>query len=634
MSEKSFFKIAAAAAVLISGCSRKPSEKETDTGSPEAHIEEVVSAMTDEEKITQMLMPAFRVWKEADSTSNITELNDVLRDLLKRRHFGGVILFGENIAGEQQTRMLSEAMQRANIEGGAPAGLFIAADQEGGSVTRLSYGTQMPGNMALCASGDYLITEKCAQTIGSELAAAGINLDFAPDMDVNVNPSNPVIGIRSFSDDPEMTAEYGIRYAQGLHNAGIMTCMKHFPGHGDTAQDSHTGLPLVDKSKDELDACELIPFNRGRENADMIMTAHIVFPQIETASYISKKDGSKIFLPASLSEKMISGILRNEFHYDGVVITDSMLMDAVAVHFDPVDAAVLTVNAGSDMILMPVEINSADSAARLDEYISSVSERVKKGEISKDRLNEAVRRILKLKMKYGLFDVKDNSTGQKNISISEDHAVEWEAALKAVTLIKNDNDMLPVRSGSSVLITVPYDSQMNSAEYAVRLLKNEGIIDSAADIKVIKSSEAGSTAAQIAAEYDAVIAVSAMYSRSDIDAEGENCKIIDKLTSAMHSAGKQIAVISAQLPYDAARFTEADALAACYNARGMRIMPENGNCPAEYGPNIPAAIYTAFGGNSPTGVLPVNIMKLNSDYSYSSEIMYGRGFGLSYSGRP
>ncbi len=618
-----------AAGILMTACAGSPEESETDMNDQNSPTDTILNSMTTEEKIGQMLIPALRVWTEADVTANVTELSETQKEIFRKHHFGGVILFGENISDEQQTRELISEIQKTNIEGGSKSGLFIGTDQEGGNVTRLTFGTQMPGNMALCAAGDPLLAEECAEVIGNELSSLGINLNFAPDLDVNINPSNPVIGVRSFSDDPYLTAEYGAEYIQGLHNAGVMTCIKHFPGHGDTFQDSHTGLPVIEKSMEELEACELIPFKETAEKTDMVMTAHIVFPQIESDTYISVKDGSEIILPATLSDDIIGGILRSQIGYEGVVITDSMLMDAVAVHFDPVDAAVLAVNAGADMILMPVNITSQESAAELDNYISSLTERVNNGEISIERLNESVRRILTLKQKYGLLDQTDAGSGQ--IDIEADRLVEWKAAQKAVTLIKNDNDLLPLSDDGRILITVPFDSQMNSVSYFLDIMKQNGIISSDADITVMKRSSDPSYASEAAQVYDKFICVSAMYSLSDINPlESENSAWIDALIGAAHENGKRITVISAQLPYDTARYTEADAVLACYNSRGLANIPEEGSIPDQYGANIPAALCTVLGGNSPSASLPLNIPYINDDYSYSSEILFGRGYGLTY----
>ncbi|MBR1736022.1 MAG: hypothetical protein IJ736_03250, partial [Firmicutes bacterium] len=250
---------------------------------------EIVSKMTLEQKIAQMLMPAFRYWENNGKVEGVPVLNDDMRNCIKNHGFGGVIVFSENIQGTEQTVRLIDDMQNASVSGGNLP-LLIAADQEGGRVARLATGTSMSGNMSLGALNDKRTAKEYAKIIGSELNAIGINVDFAPVMDVNNNPNNPVINIRSFSSDPNIVADMGEAFIEGLHEEGISTALKHFPGHGDTGTDSHTGLPCIDKTYDEIKKLELVPFKRGIEtNSDMIMTAHIQFPQIEKETYTSIK---------------------------------------------------------------------------------------------------------------------------------------------------------------------------------------------------------------------------------------------------------------------------------------------------------------------------------------------------------
>ena len=239
-------------------------------------LESMISAMALRDKVAQMMLPSFRLWKEVpekeeerekakeDPGVKITELNDEIRGMLARNHFGGVLLFGENFADAEQTLRLVADMQTANQAGGGIP-MLIAVDEEGGSVARLNYGTIGVSNMALGASGDPENARIMAGIHGEEIGLLGIHMDFAPVMDVNNNAANPVIGVRSFSDDPHIVAEYGKAYIQGLHDAGIMATLKHFPGHGNTDTDSHTGFPVIDSTYEELQANELIPFKAGIE---------------------------------------------------------------------------------------------------------------------------------------------------------------------------------------------------------------------------------------------------------------------------------------------------------------------------------------------------------------------------------
>ena len=354
----------------------------------QSKAEQVLTSMTTEEKIAQMIMPAFR-WKTDDegNKTNVTEITDDIVATLKKHPYAGVILFAQNTATNAGTTRLVDALQKANAAGGDRPQLIISTDQEGGNVTRLTQGTMMPGNMALGAINDVSVTKEVATMMGKELTAIGINADFAPDVDVNSNPANPVIGVRSFSDDAQLVAAHGSAFVQALNKSGVISTLKHFPGHGDTDTDSHTGLPLIDKSAAQLEACELLPFREAaEEGVDMLMTAHIQFPQIESDTYTSKADGSKISLPATLSDDVIGGIVRKRMGYDGVIITDAMNMDAIQANFDPLDAARLAINAGVDMLLMPVDTVTDEQIKGIWDYISGIEQMVRKGDIPEARL--------------------------------------------------------------------------------------------------------------------------------------------------------------------------------------------------------------------------------------------------------
>ena len=589
-----------------------------------AEVEAALGSMTTRQKVAQMLMPAFRVWGEGEAAADVTELNSELTEAIRKNSFGGIILFAQNTQEAEQTTKLVQAMQEANREGNAAAGLLIAIDQEGGSVARLATGTVMPGNMALGATDNTAYAKAAARVIGRELSVQGINVNFAPVLDVNNNPANPVIGIRSFSDDPDKVADFGAAYIGGLHSTGVMTALKHFPGHGDTETDSHTGLPEIDKSLAELKKCELVPFQKVLRGTDLVMTAHIQYPQIEQQTYISKESGEEITLPATLSKTIITDYLRGECEYDGVVVTDAMNMSAIAAHFAPLDAARFAVNAGVDILLMPVNVASEKGIAELEQYIDGIVQMVDSGEISQERIDESVRRILMLKNRYGLME---------EIYLSQERAVEvvgsvanakteWEIALHAVTLLKNGEtdkgEALTFASDQKAVIFYPYESEEEGVEYAVTRLREDGVLSADAAIKTVCYAERESLSlTELLADADMVIAVSALYQKEALNPEtevGAVSAFLDHLLQETHEQGKTFVLLSAQLPYDVARYTQADAIVACYNAKKM--------------PMLPAALYTILGGSKATGKLPVNIPKLDQEYQYSDEILYKRGYGL------
>ena len=602
----------------------------------------ILADMTLEQKITQMIFPAFRTWGPKDNSINTIELNDKLHEILGTYSFGGVTLYGANIVNAEQTIRLINDIQKTSLDGGAPAKLLITIDQEGGYVTRLKTGTQMPGNMALGATGDPENARKAARVIGKELAAQGINVDFAPVVDVNNNPSNPVIGIRSFSDDPDVIASYAIPYIEGLHESGIISCLKHFPGHGDTSTDSHTGLPLINKTLDELKETELVPYQTVLPYTDMVMTAHIQFPQIETQTWTSINEGEEIYLPATLSKKILTDLLRKDLGYQGIIAADAMEMDAIINYFGPLDAARLAVNAGIDILLVPIDLKNDEKIQEMRDYIAGVAALVESGEIEISRIDDAVTRILTLKDKYGLLDTtqpEGDDTGiadaVKIVGSRENHEIEWDIAKAAVTILKNEDDLLPLAGNENTAIFVPGESQINSIAYAVNRLKAEGLLPEEAEPQVLNMyAMTVEEMFKAIAQSKVVIAVTALYSEAELDPESETgieSAIVDLVLEKTHAHDGRFVLISAHLPYDSARYPQADAVLTCYSVRGMTVLPgDNEIYTTQYGPNLPAAVYTVFGGNAPAGKLPVNIPEIGEDHLYAETNAYERGFGLTY----
>ena len=565
-------------------------------------IRSVVSNMTTQQKVAQMIMPALRTWGSGDDAVPATTLSDEQKAVLMKYSFGGVIIFGQNIEEAGQTTQLISSMQEANAMGGAVSSLLVSIDQEGGYITRLSTGTSMPGNMAIAATNDPDNAYLAGDVIGSELSVQGINVDFAPVMDVNNNPSNPIIGVRSFSDDPEIVSQYGARFIDGLHNNHVMAALKHFPGHGDTDTDSHTGLPLIEKTYDQLKELELIPFTQVASSADFVMTAHIQYPNIETGTYTSISTGEQIY--------------RKDIGFEGVIVTDAMEMDAIASHFDPMDAARLAINAGANMLLIPVDISSPDDIKELDDYINGIVAEIDNGLISMDCVNDSVYRILKAKSKYGLMNddslnelgkseliTPDPELAKQVVGSKEHHGIEWKIALEAVTSIKNDNAYPVSDDKKTVTILYSNDNQKNSIDFAKALLVAEGKVTSPDNIISICAKDASKESLTAAIKgADTVIMLSVSYSK-----EASNEDLVHELIAKTHDNGGKFILLSAHLPYELSSFTDADALIACYNSRGMDMIPTGESNRPKYGANIPAAIYAIFGGNDITGTLPVSI---------------------------
>lgn len=603
--------------------------------------EQYLASMSTEDKISMMIMPAFR-WKvdSEGKKTTVTEITDDIAATLKKHSYSGAILFLQNTETNAGTTRLIDAMQKANAAGGDRPQLLISTDQEGGNVTRLTQGTMMPGNMALGAINDVSITKEVAAMMGKELTAVGINADFAPVVDVNSNPANPIIGVRSFSDDAQTVAQHGSAFVEALNDTGVISTLKHFPGHGDTDTDSHTKLPLINKSYDELKQNELIPFQACIDaGSQMIMTAHIVYPQIETGTYVSKLTGETINLPATLSKTIITDILRGDMGFNGVVTTDAMNMDAIADHFDRYDAAKLAINAGVDILLMPVKIESKDDFADMDTYISTLAQQAEHGEISMDNINAAVLRILKLKENNGLFNAYDGSDIESRVQnavdtvgIKASHDREWDITKKGMTLVKNDNNTLPlITPNQKTVVLVPYNDETIPMNYAVRKLTQDGKLPEGAVVEAYSYyKKTPADVLPMIEGADNVVFMSEIYGASAL--KNDLAKAADLLADTIHEKGGKFIVMSVSLPYDVARFQKADAIMIAYLPCSMPVDPgDKVKEMLEYGPNMPVALYMMFSeDDAPTAKLPINIPKLDEEYNFTNTVLYARGFGLNY----
>lgn len=602
------------------------------TASVDQQVKEIISKMSVKEKLAQMMIVAYRSNLYNTFTVKLTKS---YKKLLKKYDFGGIILFAKNIVDTKQTVSLIRDSQKAAMSSANGIPMFVCVDQEGGLVNRVSFGTVSSGNMGLAATGDTALTEESADMLGQEIAALGFNMDFAPVSDVNNNPNNPVIGTRSFSDDPEMVAEHVKAFIKGLGKNNIAASLKHFPGHGNVGEDSHTGLPSSNLTAEELKACELIPFEAGiKAGAEMIMTAHIQFPNIEKETYISKADGEKVYLPATLSRTIMTDILRKDLNYDGIIITDAMDMGAIVQHFDDIDAAVLAINAGVDILLCPVDFykdSEVSTLSSIETYLKKLTARVKAGDIKEEELDDSVERILKLKFKNGIMDgtlstsKKSNlKTANKVVGSAEHHDREWEIAQQGMTLLKNNGGMLPVdgKSGKT-LILIPAEARRPAVEYAVSRLEKEGLAD-ASTVSILCYS--GMTIdnedlGKALKEAGNVLIMSQSATKNEL--------VVKVIEQVHKTSGKKAALLSLGLPYDTASYVDADAVLCAYNPYGSAHDAE-GNGP--FNLNVAVALCTAFGQSVPKGILPVNVPKIVTDKdgktAYSEEILYKRGSGM------
>ena len=594
-------------------------------GEEDQEILKTISEMTTQEKLAQMMIVALR--SDAGNTKNATEIDSDYAEMMSKYDFGGIILFAGNIVDPEQTVTLIRDSQEAAMKSARGIPMFICVDQEGGMVNRVSFGTTGSGNMALAAAGDTALTEETAKMMGDEIKALGFNMDFAPDSDVNSNPANPIIGVRSFSDDPNLVAEHVKAFIKGMDEAQISTALKHFPGHGNVGEDSHTHLPCSDFSLEEIKAMDLIPFRAGIDaGTDMIMTAHIQFPKIEKETYVSIKDGEEINLPATLSRTIVTGILREQMGYNGIVITDAMVMDAIDEHFDPMDAAVMAINADVDILLCPVDLYKdaeVNSLPDMDKYMEGLLARVEAGDILTEELDNSVYRILKLKKERGIEAPSEQQAAEAAdaVGTSANHKREWEIAQAGMTLLRNENGALPLNSEQSVLILYPAERRGPSVEYAVNRLQKEGLLDAS---KVTSMCYAD-LAADNAELQQAMVKADKLVVLSQSTVRNEE---IAKLIGQAHESGRQAVLLCLNLPYDAACYEEADAVLCAYQPYGS-AHDEEGNGP--FNLNVAVAICTAFNQSVPSGTLPVNVPKVevkDGEVSFLDEYLYERGFGL------
>lgn len=341
-------------------------------------IQQKLDNMTLDEKIGQMITIGI------DGYS----VDDTAKQLITDKKVGGVILFKNNISDSNQLLQLINDIKGINSTNKIP--IFISVDQEGGRVNRLpSEIKSLPSNEIIGNKNDNKLAYDIGKNIGYALGSFGFNMDFAPVLDVNSNPNNTVIGDRSFSNDKDKVASLGASEINGFKDSNIISVAKHFPGHGDTATDSHYALPIINKTLDELKSVEFVPFKKAiEEKVPAIMVSHILMPQIDANN------------PASMSKTIITDILRKDLKFDGLIVTDDMTMGAVTNELDITTACINSINAGADLLLV---CHGYDNEINV---INAIKDAVNNGIISIDTINNSVYRILSLKENYKITDEK------------------------------------------------------------------------------------------------------------------------------------------------------------------------------------------------------------------------------------
>ncbi|WP_059103018.1 beta-N-acetylhexosaminidase [Shouchella shacheensis] len=526
-------------------------------------VEKTMNDMTLDEKIGQMFMVGFQ-----NESGPAYEVNEQAETMINEYHVGGIILFTRNVDTPSQVAGLTNALQELAWEKENQIPLMVTADQEGGRVIRIEKDTTIfPGSMALGATRSEDLAYEAGQVTGTELQAMGINANLAPSLDVNNNPDNPVIGVRSFGEDPDLVADLGTANIQGFQEAGVLATAKHFPGHGDTDVDSHIGLPSIPYDMERLREVELVPFKRAiDQGVDMIMSAHITFPEIDDTPG----------LPGTLSEPVLTGILREELGFDGVIITDDMEMAAIVDNFGAEEAAVKSIQAGTDIVLVSHRLDRQKAS------IEAVKEAVASGDISKERIDASVERILKAKAKKttGKPMIRTPFVNEthvpKNVGTEDHQQAAAEIARQAITLVQDNDDRLPVDA------TQTEDAFVVSAENADafgKAIEAHGVKTTVQSTGTQPSESEVTEIVQAAAGHDLVVV-------------GTSSQEHGKLVEALETSGSNVIIVGLDTPYDLRGFPDASTYLAAY-----------GYQPA----SLEAAAASIFGDIDPEGQLPVTI---------------------------
>ncbi|WP_169982361.1 MULTISPECIES: glycoside hydrolase family 3 protein [unclassified Microbispora] len=528
-------------------------------------------------------------------------------DLVAKYKLGAILYFrwANNLNDPVKTAGLSNDLQRAALAQPAKIPLLIATDQEHGAVYRLDEPfTAFPGQMALGATrspGDALTAGKVT---GRELSALGINQDYAPVADVNVNPGNPVIGVRSFGENTELVSDLTRASVHGLQQGGVSATLKHFPGHGDTINDSHNSVPWIFHTKEQWERIDAPPFRAGiTAGVDMIMTAHVVMPYLQSDCDVVTQQGCD---PATVDPEIMTGLLRGELGYDGVVVTDSLGMQGVRDKYGDDRIPVLALKAGVDMLMI---VDDPSSTLSLDVAYNAVLSAVRSGELTEERVDESVYRVLRLKKNRGLFDGDrqvDEGKVLDRLGTPANKALARAVANHSVTLVRNSAGVLPLKNtGQRVLVTgyrnvTPPSVKIPPTERLAKAIGALGVTTEMFETGAAPN-QATVNAAVAKAKAGDVVVVTTVNSQSSASQRN--------LVNALLATGKPVVIVAARNPYDIANFPNAPAYLATYSWEK---------------PAMEATARVLFGETDPKGKLPVTIP------SADGSVLYPYGHGLSY----
>jgi beta-N-acetylhexosaminidase len=589
--------VALASVLALAATGSAPAQAVPTKGAPgpEARVAAALHSMSTQDKIGQLF-----VQNVYGSDATTPDPRNVLlygvaspAEVVQKYHLGGVIYFAwtDSVKNPVQISGLSNGLQKAAVETGARIPLFIATDQEQGVVTRIGPpATQFPGSMALGAGRSLTDARTAASITGQELKAMGINVDFAPDADVNVNALNPVIGTRSFSSDPALVSSMVTAQVNGYQkDAGIIATAKHFPGHGDTATDSHTGIPNITHTRAQWEQIDAPPFRAAiKAGADVIMSGHLVVPALDPSGD-----------PATLSQPILTGVLRDELGFKGVIVTDSLAMQGVRDKYGDPEVAVRAVLAGVDNLLMAPDMDAAYAA---------VQAAVASGRISEKRLNESVARILLLKLKQGiLFHPQVDASLLDSVVGTPAHLASADAITdRTTTLIKNDDATLPIAASGRKILVTGYGATTTTT-LANALTRRAATVTVAVTGAAPTDVAIADAVARSAGQDAVVVTTMKAWDTTVTDPAGGQ----KKLVAALEATGIPVVVVAVRDPYDIAYLPGVSTYLATYS----------------YSPvAIESAVRVIVGEVAPTGKLPVDIPVAGDPAS----VLYPFGFGLTW----
>jgi beta-N-acetylhexosaminidase len=564
-------------------------------------LRSLISRMSLEEKVGQLFV--MRVYghsatapDQADIDANLKEIGvRTAAELITKYRVGGIIYFtwAHNTKDPHQIADLSNGIQRASLT--QPRGLpvLVTTDQEHGIVCRVGKpATLFPGAMAIGAGGSRKDAHTLGRVSGAELRAIGINQDYSPDADVNINPANPVIGVRSFGADPDAVAGLVAAEVAGYQRSQVAATAKHFPGHGDTAVDSHYGFPVITHTREVWEKLDAVPFRAAiKAGIDCVMTAHIMVPALDDSGD-----------PATLSHPILTGILRGELGYDGVVVTDSLGMEGVRTKYGDDRVPVLALKAGVDQLLNPPSLDVAWNA---------VLKAVRGGELTEARLDESILRVLRLKARLGLLDDPYVSRARvdRTVGTAAHLATADRIAERTTTLLVNKEGLLPLsrRTHGRVLVVgadpaSPSGTTGPPTRVLAAALTELGFTATALSTGMTPSAAVIAKAVAAAGGVDAVVV--GTYNVTAADAQRT-------LVEQLVATGKPVVAVAVRNPYDVAQLPTPSASLATYSWTDVELR---------------AAARVIAGRISPRGKLPVAVQRADDP----AQVLYPVGYGLSY----